>query len=137
MEVDKVLVRTGGLLEGVLYTYLKYSKKFRPHERLNHKYLNNRIQVCCRLPVFQGCTQSFYFYSYWRVRWTKENTKYLFIFRSNLQIYPNLTISIICFVDHRRRQSWPEAGHREQLILALSIIHVKKAKAGPSIFLSC
>lgn len=134
MEFDGVKVSTHGLREGVLYAYLRSFKMYNrsSSQKLDQENFEDQPQSCkpCIIPE---STHSLInpLLSYGLLK--KEEYEILAHVLKQIENLPQLTNlnNLFCAIMDEDKAV---LNHREQLILALSIIYAKKSKVATSLF---
>ena len=132
LEFENVAVSTQGLREGALSAYLQSSKKYLSMQQIDQKHFEDHIN-CCKPEIIPE-------YTYLLVKpllssglLKKREYEILTHTLNQVTTLPTLTnLNNLFYVILDEYK--PGLSHREQLVLALSIIHAKKSKAAAWLF---
>ncbi|MGC2681966.1 MAG: Ppx/GppA phosphatase family protein [Candidatus Nitrosopolaris sp.] len=133
LEFENVAVSTQGLREGVLSAYLSSSKKYLSLQQIDQKHFEDHIKECCKPEIIPE-------YMYLLVKpllssglLKKREYEILTYALKEVAISPSLTnLNNLFYVI--LDEDKPGLSHEEQLVLALSIIYVKKSKTAAWLF---
>jgi len=134
LEFNGVTVSTHGLREGVLSAYLQSFKKYNTSSTKQSDLKNeNHAKECCKLRIISDFTHSLInpLLSYGLL--SKEEYEILTHSLKQVKNLPRLTNlnNLFCAIMDEDKAG---LNHREQLILALSIIYSKKSKVASWLF---
>jgi len=133
LEFEYVMVSTQGLREGALSTYLSSSKKYLSVQQIDQKHFEDYIKESCRPGIIPE-------YMYLLVKpllssglLKQREYEILASALRKVAILPSLTnLNNLFYVI--LDEDIPGLSHEEQLVLALSIIYVKKSKTAAWLF---
>jgi exopolyphosphatase/guanosine-5'-triphosphate,3'-diphosphate pyrophosphatase len=133
LEFDNVAVSTQGLREGALSAYLSSSKKYLSLQQIDQKHFEDYIKESCRPRIIPE-------YIFLLVKpllssglLKRREYEILASALKKAAILPSLTnLNNLFYVI--LDEDIPGLSHEDQLVLALSIIHVKKSKSAAWLF---
>lgn len=133
LEFDGVTVSTHGLREGVLSAYLQSLKKYNTSSLQQLDQKNENQAECCKPRIIPECTRSFINPLLSSGLLKKKENEILTHALKQVKNLPRLTNlnNLFCAIMDEDKAG---LNHREQLVLALSIIHAKKSKIASWLF---
>jgi exopolyphosphatase/guanosine-5'-triphosphate,3'-diphosphate pyrophosphatase len=133
LEFGKVAVSTQGLREGALSAYLQSSKKYLSLQQIDQNHFEDHIKECCKPEIIPD-------YTYLLIKpllssGLLKKREYEILTHAlkhvtTLPMLTNLNNLFYVILDADK----PGLSHREQLVLALSLIQTKKPKAAAWLF---
>jgi exopolyphosphatase / guanosine-5'-triphosphate,3'-diphosphate pyrophosphatase len=138
LEFDGVTVSTHGLREGVLSDYLQSFRKDNtfsssPSQQLDQKDFENQAKECCKPWIIPECTNSRIAPLLSSGLLKKEEYEILTHALKQIKNLPQLT-NLNNLFSAIMDEDKAGLNHRDQLILALSIIYAKKSKVASWLF---
>jgi exopolyphosphatase/guanosine-5'-triphosphate,3'-diphosphate pyrophosphatase len=133
LEFENVAVSTQGLREGALSVYLSSSKKYLSLQKIVQKHLENRTKECCEPELIAEQTYLLIKPLLSSGLLKKREYEILTHALKHVTVLPtlnSLTNLFYVILDEDK----PGLSHREQLVLALSIIYAKKSKTAACLF---
>jgi exopolyphosphatase/guanosine-5'-triphosphate,3'-diphosphate pyrophosphatase len=132
LEFENILVSAQGLREGILSAFLQSSKGYYL-QNINQNQIQRQVKHCCKpekIPEFTSTlVKPFYSLGLMKER-EYEILAHAIRQISGLPSTTNLHNLFYMIIDEDN----PHLSHREQLILAISIVRTKKAKTANSLF---